>query len=515
MLSDEMIPTSVLIALDRMIHKYLNPNDGLSLTPAHRIFVHKYSEAFHRDFNRKSPQFPKSVSQLIVKLKNWKIHFLYQRHKNKYVHLSALSNHLAQFESIDIEIPSGLYNTLGEPQPEQHPILSRFSQSVYLNPSFNSTFASNRRITMLASNGHEYHFYVNSTATHINKSDERMQQLLALLNRSMTKYKETRKRNLQYDIPFVLPITQRIRLIRTYPHQATLDDIWQNYCFHHNQDPDQPLIESRQLFINRADADSHLEYRLSLHNHICSTMIPDYLLIKFIQTRLKRIDEFWVYKNQFAHQAALVGYLTYMLKVADRSPPKLSLTPHATLLNHDFYLTYNESSGLENSEHIPFRLTRNMTSLCGIAALDGIIVACIHVLTSCYSLNQDNIRYFLNLLIRDDLYSWHSQRHPQHTIVTISDLTQQKVDKNLKDKVSANVQSCIKRILMILPSSTSSSSNSSTPLNNQNLNNNISDENTNKQSSIQPCNQKAHHMLKLATSKPKLALMPPTWMAQL
>jgi hypothetical protein len=129
-----------------------------------------------------------------------------------------LSPYLVRFHSFDIEIP-GQYLRDHEPMLDHNDVLQRFQPDVFVHHTHG--FA-HRRIGMRGSSGKVSSFLVQYSISHITRSDERNMQLYLLLNRMMLKYKETRKRNLAYHVPLVVPLTHRLRLLETHGAQVCI-----------------------------------------------------------------------------------------------------------------------------------------------------------------------------------------------------------------------------------------------------------------------------------------------------
>jgi transformation/transcription domain-associated protein len=170
---------------------------------------------------------------------------------------------------------------------------------------------------------------------------------------------------------------------------------------------------------------------------------------------------------------------------------------------HPDFSTYNSDLLAECNEPIPFRLTRNMTTSLSPTLIDGLFSAVLLSINSCLVTNTEVLRNYLSLFVRDDLLSWYTTKgHPLD-----SDAAQRAVEMGHKEKVGANTSQVMKRIHMLMPGQATgptaaeraAAAAAGNPLPNI------------VPSTPQPLNHKIHLLIKVATNKSKLAMMPPNW----
>lgn len=109
---------------------------------------------------------------------------------------------------------------------------------------------------------------------------------------------------------------------------------------------------------------------------------------------------------------------------------------------------------IESQEQVPFRLTRNLTTFMTPFLVDGIFSSAVTAANSCLLGNQagishiDVMKNYLSLFIRDDLVAYNATKSP-----ITSDDQQKQLERQLKDKVAANVSNILKRIVGLMPPS--------------------------------------------------------------
>lgn len=444
--------------------------------PAYRkliAFSHKYKAAWDRDFMPSIVHEPWAGSAHLVldctmteflrRLRRWKSHLHWILGSSRLVQpLEKLSPYLSKFHSWDIEIP-GQYIHDREPNHEQHHLIARFDKDVVTK--LNGPFM--RRIGMLSEEGKCVHFFVQQQNVHINRSDERMQQLYVLLNRLMRNYKETRKRHLVHHIATMIPIHSRWNLKETDPSHITLQDVYEEHCAVRGLDADAPLIAHRagtrawaqfqQSAVNVAPhtmALEHNKHRLRVHDQICSTLVPDNILQRHMHHSIPSLDQLFVFQGQFASQLALSGFLSYLLKVGDRTPSKITFSKSSGRIVHtDFFLGYNELGIIENNEPVPFRLTRNLERALSPTLIDGVVSSVMMTTNSCVLTHQEILKHFLSILIRDDIHSAQTAMARGSGAIE-SDQKLRAMEHAAREKVAMNVGLVMKRITMLMSPAT-------------------------------------------------------------
>jgi hypothetical protein len=183
----------------------------------------------------------RSLKSVMLSLQKWK-HILtariqHQRTINQ-MRMENCSSELARFEGGIVDIP-GQYLTDREPTTQHHVKLVSFGSKIDV---LHRTGFSQRRLSLLGSNGHEYHFLVQFEIPHMTRSDERMMQFHEFMNRVMDKCIVTRKRNLRASVPVVIPVTPRVRLIQDNPSNVSMQEMYSKAMFERNIDPDAPML---------------------------------------------------------------------------------------------------------------------------------------------------------------------------------------------------------------------------------------------------------------------------------
>jgi transformation/transcription domain-associated protein len=335
----DSVPAVLTTTIDRVCRKFFTPDLGGN-NKKHLAFVHKYKEAFERDFlppqAGRPSRFPPSLTELLHRLKRWKYHLQYRvgSRSQTNLKLERLSPYLIRFRSYDIEIP-GQYVQDVEPNVDRNVILQRFEPEVQVHHSHGF---SHRRIGLMGDDGKVVHFLVQYSISHITRSDERMMQLYVLLNRMMSKSKETRRRNLVFHVPLVIPLTHRLRLMETHTAHVSLEEVYEQSCVTRDVDADKPLLLYREVVRKAEGCERSSHARLKVMSEVCNTIIPDYVLARYLHRTIPAPDQLWAFKKEFGAQLALCGFLSYIMKIGERALHKMSFFKHsARMINSEFY----------------------------------------------------------------------------------------------------------------------------------------------------------------------------------
>ncbi|XP_026686216.1 transformation/transcription domain-associated protein-like [Diaphorina citri] len=100
-----------------------------------------------------------------------------------------------------------------------------------------------RRLYIRGHNGKIYPYLVmNDSGLSDSRRDERVLQLLRMLNHYLAKQKETSKRFLHFTVPRVVPVSAQLRLVEDNPASLSLLDIYKTSCSQIKIDYELPIV---------------------------------------------------------------------------------------------------------------------------------------------------------------------------------------------------------------------------------------------------------------------------------
>jgi hypothetical protein len=451
------IPSSVSETIKKLCLKFRSIADA----PADArldAFLFRYASSFLNDFEESSPNSPKSLSGLLGFLRKWKdqLRTFNCTFSRLSLHLSNLSPILSNYFCQGIEIP-GQYWVNDEP---------RISQNIFIEKicpiAGTMRFSSNscRKIYFLGSDGKLYGFVAQAASSHVLKNDERNTQLCFVLNRIFMESKETRSRHLSFCNPISVPLSHRFRLVYIPDSFETFEHVYEDGCCEKKMQSDDVLLHYRDLLAakNALHFDSdwkHDEMKVFLARRIaCLQELVDVQykgIQKIFAERIQAISSsanvFWLLRQEIGKQIGIHGFLTFALKVGDRTLQKILYSRDSgKLLNLDFFPSYNSNLLIENNEIVPFRLSLNLSNFLRPVVLEGscspaLVASCASVLK-----HQDIFKNMLYLYIRDDIPSWASLKQQ-------SDVMDMNVpmDADTRAHILENTLRILQRVQSLMP----------------------------------------------------------------
>lgn len=247
------------------------------------------------------------------------------------------------------------------------------------------------------------------------------------------------------------------------------------------------LVSSLPSSVAAADLDAMK--RRHVFDLLVRDVVSDKILLAYFARSIPAADQWMHFRKEMASQMALASFASFVLCIGDRGPHKINvIRSGARVQQLDFAPQYNDSYFIVNSDTVPFRLTRNISTLLGPWLIDGVFAATVTAAAACLARNQDLMKNVLPLFVRDDLVAWHVGLSRSQWF---SDQDQQRVEFQLRDRVSVNIRQMLKRVHGLMPSS--------------------SHHNPAQPDEPSPVNSKVLSLVESATDPSLLANMPPIW----
>ena len=204
-----------------------------SVCPAH------VRKSFILDFVTHKP----TMHEYIQKLKKWRNRFEERLDRRPSpVNLESQTLHLSEFRFTkfdEVEVP-GQYLQHRDKNSDFIRI-ERFIPDVDLVRGPN---VSHRRLKIRGHDGSIHPFQIQHPAGRHSRREERIAQLFRMFNGTLMKRKESRRRNLQFNLPLMVPLSPNVRMIEDDPSYTNLQSIYEDYCRRNNVGKDQPILYS-------------------------------------------------------------------------------------------------------------------------------------------------------------------------------------------------------------------------------------------------------------------------------
>jgi transformation/transcription domain-associated protein len=462
-------------------------------------------KAFERDFVTNKP----TMYEYIQKLRTWRNRFEERLDRRKLtVPLEQYTHQLSEFRFLkfdDVEVP-GQYLQHRDKNSDFVRI-ERFLPNVELVRGIG---ICHRRLTIRGHDGSIHPFAIQFPAARSSRREERILQLFRIFNGILSKRKESRRRNLQFHLPLVVPITPAVRMVQDDASYMSMQGIYEDYCRKNGINKDEPVLFSIEKLralqpvssattpnpsaapntshkpVSDSNEQRSLDHAASIkletfaavqEKHVPPTVVQDFFRATFPQ-----FSDFWLFRRTFSYQLAALTFMTYVMHMNTRNPSKMSVSRSSGRI-WGSELIPSMAVGkpiLHNSEAVPFRLTPNLQTLMGPLNMEGIFAPA--VMTVARSLIEPEgdaqLEMQLSIFMRDEMSHWFTSQHKSGQLTP----------EVLRESVTQNSEMVVKRASALggLPTG-----------------NNL------------PANQSVIDLVSVAVDPRKLAAMDPLWMGYL
>lgn len=380
-------------------------------------------EAFVRDMSPTEPAFPSSLGELAESLKSWR-NRLQAELDDKMPGQLWLEDECRGLSELvqrgggssagsvePVEMP-GQYLAGNEVSADSVVVLEAFGANVTIVRRHSSSY---RRLVLHGSDGHARHMLVQTGQNWAQgTTDERVVQLMRLLNRLMEAHPQARSRLMAFHTPLVVPVWPQVRMLEEDPSFCSYGDAYDVNCARYGREADTPISYFKRRCADEAGnipKDVPIERRLQTYQEICQQLVSENVFSQYIYKTLPTCNHLWVFKKSLCLQMALSGLLCHMLLVGGRSPNKILYAKDTgRVFQTDFMPVYNERGQLEKIEQVPFRLTRNLATFFNGFGVEGLFATAIMNAAAAFIAKNSNAQHVLSMFFRDDIVAWAARR---------------------------------------------------------------------------------------------------------
>ncbi|XP_033220023.1 transformation/transcription domain-associated protein-like [Belonocnema kinseyi] len=396
----------------------------------------KMKSEFAQDFDLNKEQ-TALVCHLIPTLKKW-IKIL--EDKAKISPRSFLLEEKCRFlrhfslQTADIVMPGGY---LLPKYFNYHVKISKFLPRVEIVQRHNSTV---HRLRILGDNGLIYpYLIVMNDGSGDARRDERVLQLMRMLNLILKKQKETARRLLQFTIPKVISLNSQMQLVEDNPSAISLMDIYKESCEKRGVLDDAAIA----LYYERLDNLKARGIKLShqvlrkIYTEVQTKIVPKTIIRDWALKTFPGATEYWTFRKMFTLQVSLACFAEYALHLTRLNPDMIYLHRDSGLMNVAYYkFDLDKTSGqLISNRPVPFRLTPNILELVSDIGVLGPLTASAIATARCLVQPSYQIEATLRAILRDEIVDDRSKKF------RIENAVKPEVEK--RQKVITNVTSAV------------------------------------------------------------------------
>ncbi|KAH8591080.1 hypothetical protein B0O99DRAFT_551034 [Bisporella sp. PMI_857] len=405
-----------------------------TILPAH------IRKQFDADFVDKKP----TMYEYIHKLRKWRDKFEEKLDRRRtFAHLESYSQHLSEFKFQkfdEVEIP-GQY--LQHKDKNQDFIrIERFLPNVELVRGIG---VCHRRLKIRGHDGSVHPFAIQHPAARNCRREERILQLFRHFNGTLSKRKESRRRNLGFHLPLMVPLAPHIRMVQDDPTYITLQGVYEDNCRKSGMLKDDPILftmeKLRALQETKKSGEHSAQAKLETYTAIQDKWVQHEVVLNYFTQIYPSFSDFWLFRRQFSYQFAALTFMTYILHMHNRYPHKMNIS-RATGNIWGSELMSCMAAGkayFHNPEPVPFRLTPNLQTLMGPLATEGIFSCSIMAIARCLTEPEFELEQQLSLFVRDEMIFWFTSQHRNS----------QSAETGLRESVQTNSELIVKRTLSL------------------------------------------------------------------
>ncbi|XP_076468689.1 transformation/transcription domain-associated protein-like isoform X2 [Babylonia areolata] len=275
-----------------------------------------------------------------------------------------------------------------------------------------------RRLKVRGHNGKIYpYLVVNDPCVTESRREERVLQLLRMLNHFLTKQKETSRRLLYFTVPRVVAVSPQMRLVEDNPASISLLDIYKSRCNKRGIEHDAPIqryYERLATVQARGSQASHQVVR-DILKEAQTNMVPRSLLKEWAVNTFLNATDYWTFRKTLMIQLALMGFAEYVLHLTRMNPDHMYLHQDCGYLSIAYFkFDLDEMSGdLDSNRPVPFRLTPNIAEFLTSTGVTGPLTAAMVATARCLVQPQFKVPAFLRALLRDEYITWNKKKQEE------------------------------------------------------------------------------------------------------
>lgn len=411
-------------------------------------------KAFEHDFVQHKP----TMYEYIQKLRVWRNRFEERLDRRKLtVPLENFTHQLSEFRYLkfdDVEVP-GQYLQHRDKNSDFVRI-ERFLPDVDLVRGIG---ICHRRLKIRGHDGSIHPFAIQFPAARSSRREERILQLFRIFNGILAKRKESRRRNLQFHLPLMVPITPSVRMVQDDASYINMQGIFEDYCRRNGINKDEPVLfsieklralqpvsPSPETTPSMSTTNTHKQknidhansIRLETFAAVQEKYVPPTVLLDYFRSTYPAFADFWLFRRTFSYQLAALTFMTYVMHMNTRYPHKISISRGSGRV-WGSELIPSMAVGkpiLHNNEPVPFRLTPNMQTLMGPLSLEGIFAPAVMTVARCLIEPEGDLESQLAIFMRDEMNHWFTSQHKQLSAETLRESVQQNSELVVKRATS-------------------------------------------------------------------------------
>ncbi|XP_029342180.1 transformation/transcription domain-associated protein [Acyrthosiphon pisum] len=369
----------------------------------------KMKQQFSIDFDFTLPAAMK-LHHMISKMKKWiKILETKIRLLPKSFLIEEKCRFLSNFslQTAEIEIPGEF---LLPKHSHYYVKIARFMPRVQIVEKHNT---SARRLVMRGHNGKLYSYLVmHDAGLGDTRREERVLQLLRMLNHYLTKQKETSRRFLYYTVPRVVAVSPQQRLVEDNPSSLSLLDIFKSMSTSQPYDDCIEHYYQRLANIQNQGTQANIQMLLDVFLEVQQNYCQSHILKNWATLTYASPTDYWTFRKMLTLQLSLSCLAEYVLHLTRLNPDMMYIHQDSGLLNASYFkFDVDDKKGeLVSNRPVPFRLTPNFVELMTDIGKNGPLTASIMATARCFNQPNNKVQAILRAILRDEMITSYKKK---------------------------------------------------------------------------------------------------------
>ncbi|CAK9833498.1 Transformation/transcription domain-associated protein [Anthophora retusa] len=286
-----------------------------------------------------------------------------------------------------------------------------------------------RRLRIRGHNGRLYpYLVVNDAGLGDARREERVLQLLRMLNHYLAKQKETSRRFLHFTVPRVVAVSPQMRLVEDNPASVSLLDIYKQGCAKLGIEHDAPIARyyDRLATVQARGAQASHQVLRDILKEVQTTMVAKTMLRDWAVKTFPGATDYWTFRKMFTLQLSLACFAEYVLHLTRLNPDMMYVHQDSGLINVAYFkFDVDDTSGeLDANRPVPFRLTPNILEFLTSTGVSGPLTASAIATARCLVQPSFKVHTILRAILRDEVIADHNkkQEDAENTSQTPTDM---------------------------------------------------------------------------------------------
>ncbi|XP_054713875.1 transformation/transcription domain-associated protein-like [Uloborus diversus] len=271
-----------------------------------------------------------------------------------------------------------------------------------------------RKLSIEGDNGKIYQYSLTfNQESGENRKIDRISNLQQVMNCLFPKIKNMAKKRLKFKIREAIFLNPHTCLMYEGDSAVSLFDIFEEHCSNKGIKSSAPLHKYYKSIQGLHEAGViNSEVLKRIFTSIQSELVPQNLLKDWVHHAHPCAADYWKFRTQFTHHAALLGMIEHVIGLSPQTPDFMYIqrsSGEMNFLNFRFSLIH-EDAGTETERKVPFRLTSNICKFITPYGVWGTFGGTLLNAVECLRIQWWKIESVIKVLLMDELLSLNQKK---------------------------------------------------------------------------------------------------------